>query len=1755
MAAVDMLKGQPNWGGQPETFSAWEKALPRFAVIHKVAGILEHHKTLTKLTPPSERAALIDANATLFVILLGSLSETLQATAIPDAILSSFEPQQLYDAILKHAKGAIPALSGPAPHEQLYNTYEHAHGGSNHENLTASVTELKGILNQSVTLNDTDYKLTEAQIVFVLISNPPSELAAASTHITDNCKTFQAALIQLGTIAKKLDKKVVSRALVSKHSKTKTPKSDHALYLELAAKYEQKGGGAAGGSRGGKSQAGTRYCKWHDVTTHNTEDCRDRPGSTAPAPASRGKRTGGPSTAATCDICNSPEHWARDCDKMSRSERQAYIALIAKYQQTPTPQTYGKAPDGSFYALTVFDISIMAQQALALPGSTDDLVFADTGADRSMFNNAMRFSELRLLTAAEQKRYNIVGVGNGKPPAGVGTVTYVSPTQDPKRPLVVQDRQVFFNPELPFSIQATSALAHASLSTIVDATRAGQLRIESSIPDASSGTNLRIEGLEHGNLFSIPITAYLSEPRQQNLSVMHIESAEFATMMQSTVPTTTIALPAHQHTPKTAVNEEPPTVLPPPPPPPLPLPLAEHRPIVHEDYAAFAAHIGGGHATVVKAYAKKLGITLTTTTNPAYETAAAIAAQRNNFRDPAKGMHDEPANRISGDTLGGKMPESARGNRYAITWTANFDPEVFDKKGPWVSCHSTHSASEALAGFSATIHAAGIPISSDPAINRTNNVRYLSDLGTEFKGEFEAWLLKHGIRKDHSTAWDKNNSVTGPVENANGRIQKGARLNDVLSYENFKAFNLDPAKYWDRNYEYAALQLRTKAKIGQLPPHMSKDKQKFERDAVTNVPMYGSVGTMTVFLDSTSNQGIPKQLKARARAVLCIGMEADGRYIVVDQNGAEYTTSKVRFMSTRDQVQQALQSNVAVPSFVPVLDAGHSTSSVADILARDGALDDSDDDAFPALTTPVDTHIPWQPEFALEDKVEALYGKEWFSGWISATGYSPGHARADDDVDVTFHIDGTFERYTRNDPNASLEDHVRHMPATTPSPPPTPVPSDSANAPCDEEDDSDDEDDLPPPPTIVAAWHDDDSDDDDELPPQPIIIAAWNNSHVHHSIKDLLNDLGDVKHEYLTGLVPLPPPPPLPQWTPSTAPPPPKNFQAMERCEDALLWLHALVDEVLDHPRRPTYTQTPMSEADASTTNHKGQWTGITTVWRFVYKFEGNVLTKFKARQTIAGHPGVLTPGIDFDPNNTYHGAASVDDLKLLTQLALHLDLITSESDIQRAYLAAYMPDTPTGKKVHVRQSRGTRMRTPQSCFIAGSQNMFHQEVNAAGISMTSADIQLTNDTGPRSMELICIVWRAWYGHPVSGNAHTRQLHKYLLGDIDHPTYGSCPIRLCQCTANPNIFTLDDTRYPKATYWLWVHNDNVRHYYDNVPLHATFLDWYGSVYPITGGDAALSTLPPQECLGMTITYDTDNDTVSFSMEPYSTKVLTKYGLADCNKPKSPMETGLTFSKADRPTTQLAQQIVIDAVTTMFPMLDITTYLDVITEAQSLLYSIQWFATQVGPSLKTAMSILGKHTQYPTVPWFQATKRLLRFMKDPDPIVCRKSASPLAITIETDSSFNSDIDSSKSQGGYIASTTDNPPFTSASFLSKTVKTSTYQAEKSFAAEACKTACYIEQLLNNLKVNHGKITLKIDNNAAFMDLACSLTKFTKQNKHFTVQEKFAEQCVDDGTVVPVKVPGADLTADAMTKILPAPAFRKCHNVLHYGTHSPP
>ena len=543
----------------------------------------------------------------------------------------------------------------------------------------------------------------------------------------------------------------------------------------------------------------------------------------------------------------------------------------------------------------------------------------------------------------------------------------------------------------------------------------------------------------------------------------------------------------------------------------------------------------------------------------------------------------------------------------------------------------------------------------------------------------------------------------------------------------------------------------------------------------------------------------------------------------------------------------------------------------------------------------------------------------------------------------------------------------------------------------------------------------------------------------------------------------------------------------------------------------------------------------------------------------MACHAQAVKAGKHYDPAKIYSGSAPVADLRMLEAIAVEKGFDIYETDVAMAFPHAQLHPRPDGKPTTMRQPEGTRIFYDQDQYIAEKFDADSVEQTTDGTQVTNGTMKFTDDA-PHMAEAAHVVTRAWYGHPSAGNAFIEQLHGAITNTKIHPKAGPCPITIKRSSTQPCIFYMEDARFPRDHYWLWTNIDNVRHYGTNKIVHEQFMQWYGQAYTITGGEKRLQDSEPMDCVGMTIRYEEGK--TSLSMAPYVQKMLAKHGLTDCHSPKVPMATDYPWHNSDAPHSEQEQQTVAETVSKMFPINAVSNYAEACTLYKSILMAISWYATMTGGEVKVATSLLGRVMQHPSIKAFEALKRLLRFCKSgvDNPVIYRKTQDweegkwP-QLRYSSDASLGDDNDSSKTQGGYVGGFENQAATAWVSRLSATICTSTYHAEMHFAAETSKEMVYQRRLLDELGCRQDEPTpLQGDNAAAVADLSSNIRKFSKHNKHFTRQVRYASECVEQGHIRVVKKSGKDLTADAMTKPLPQDSFAKYNQRLHQGPANP-
>ena len=150
---------------------------------------------------------------------------------------------------------------------------------------------------------------------------------------------------------------------------------------------------------------------------------------------------------------------------------------------------------------------------------------------------------------------------------------------------------------------------------------------------------------------------------------------------------------------------------------------------------------------------------------------------------------------------------------------------------------------------------------------------------------------------------------------------------------------------------------------------------------------------------------------------------------------------------------------------------------------------------------------------------------------------------------------------------------------------------------------------------------------------------------------------------------------------------------------------------------------------------------------------------------------------------------------------------------------------------------------------------------------------------------------------------------------------------------------------------------------------------------------------------------------------------------------------------------------------------------------------------------------------------------------------------------SDASFADHVDTAQTQGGFCARFPGQAVSTFVSRLAQLLLMSTYHAEMHFASMAGKDIMYKRALFAELGFTlTGPTKLHVDNAATILDGGAPIRKFPQQSKHFRLADRLIHEPTMTGAVKLIKVPGTNNVAGALTKPLPAAAFRKYNAVFH-------
>lgn len=603
----------------------------------------------------------------------------------------------------------------------------------------------------------------------------------------------------------------------------------------------------------------------------------------------------------------------------------------------------------------------------------------------------------------------------------------------------------------------------------------------------------------------------------------------------------------------------------------------------------------------------------------------------------------------------------------------------------------------------------------------------------------------------------------------------------------------------------------------------------------------------------------------------------------------------------------------------------------------------------------------------------------------------------------------------------------------------------------------------------------------------------------HPTVAMYFNDDGQLLDGLLTGEIPKPKCPPKPLYSKHSSPPDPESLYDALMSDEALYWLCAALDEFNGHLNRPSVKWSGLTNSSVGSRR-------LMMKWVLTRKWQGTVLARFKARLVLSGWG--LDRGVDYI--ESWIGTAPPSDLRMLTAIALELDLLTFEIDLIQAYIAAMMPPQPNGKPV-------------LACMPAGSKR-FNSDGEELGLLLT----------------------RAVYGHPVSGWAFQQDLYSALLSNNQHRT--RCPIKFKQCLSQPAIFyaVFDvDSEWHGQRLIVWTYSDNIRVMTASRRLAAILMKWFSDNYEITGGDKPLGEVEPQDCLGVQFEYGaTPTPYVHLTMDAYILKLLAAHGMSSASPKSQPLPTGYVLTKEDCPQTDEDREAVVLEFKKLFPIHAADDYNTVTKIYKSIVAAIAWFAGMVCPMLKFAVSTLGRGMHAPSIKAFKGAKQSLMYCKFQLGVgLCyyktksyTEGEHPVFV-FGSDASLADDTATSKSQGGYTGGIAGQAVTHFVSSQSSTICLSTLQSETHFASEAAKEIVYHRALLSELNlIDLSKpTTLQVDNAATVLNNPGTAQRWSSKQKHFTVKERYLSQEVAAGTIKLKKVDGSTFQTDTMTKAL--------------------
>nr|BDI54541.1 retrotransposon protein, putative, Ty1-copia subclass [Triticum aestivum] len=283
-------------------------------------------------------------------------------------------------------------------------------------------------------------------------------------------------------------------------------------------------------------------------------------------------------------------------------------------------------------------------------------------------------------------------------------------------------------------------------------------------------------------------------------------------------------------------------------------------------------------------------------------------------------------------------------------------------------------------------------------------------------------------------------------------------------------------------------------------------------------------------------------------------------------------------------------------------------------------------------------------------------------------------------------------------------------------------------------------------------------------------------------------------------------------------------------------------------------------------------------------------------------------------------------------------------------------------------------------------------------------------------------------------------------------------------------------------------------------------------------------------LGIKIYRDRSRRLIGLSQSTYLDKILKKFKMDQSKKGFLPVLQGVRLSTAQCPTTAKDKQ-----------------EMSVIPYA-SAIGSITYAMLCTKPDVNLAISLIGRYQSNPGKEHWTAVKNILKYLKRiKDMFLVYGGDEELVVKGYVDASFDTDLDDSKSQTGYVYML-NGGAVSWCSCKQSVVAGSTCEAEYMAASEAAHEAIWVKEFITDLGVipnASGPMKLFCDNTGAIA--LAKEPRFHKKTRHIKRHFNSIRENVQDGDIDICKVHMDLNVVDPLTKPLPRAKHDQHQNFL--------